>query len=213
MQVDQLRDQSYAARQAQAVPYRSTGVRLFVLLTLLLTGPVVMALEEPKFEIIASFDGVEIRRYAPYVVAEVDVADDSSGFRKLAGYIFGGNEQGEKMAMTAPVESRQSELQDKTTYSFVMEHKYTLDTLPTPDDEEIRLLERPERVVAVLRFSGRWTDKNFGNHRDKLLQALERNSISPAGPAEQARYNSPFTPSFLRRNEVLIPVEWSKDPS
>jgi hypothetical protein len=213
MKVDQLLDQSYAVRQAQAARWRSTAAQLFVLFALLLAGPVVMALEEPKFEVIAEFDDVEIRRYAPYVVAEVDVPDDRSGFRKLAGYIFGGNEQGEKMAMTAPVESRQSELQDNTTYSFVMERKYTLDTLPTPDDETIRLLERPERVVAVRRFSGRWTDKNFRNHRDKLLQALETNGISPAGPAEQARYNSPFTPSFLRRNEVIIPVEWSNEPS
>ena len=144
-----------------------------------------MALEEPKFEVIAEFDDVEIRRYEPYVVAEVDVANDSGGFRKLAGYIFGGNEQGEKMEMTAPVESRQSEQQSNTTYSFVMESKYTLDTLPTPNDETIRLLKRPERVVAVRRFSGRWTDRNFRNHRDKLLQALEKNDVSATGLAEQ----------------------------
>ena len=213
MRVDQPPGQRYAAGQRQAVAFRSTAAQLFVLLTLLLMGPVVMALEEPKFDVIAQFVDVEIRRYEPYVVAEVDVSDDSSGFRKLAGYIFGGNEEGEKMAMTAPVESRQSERQNNTTYSFVMERKYTLDTLPTPNDEEIRLLERPERVVAVRRFSGRWTGKNFRKHRDELLQALEKNGISPTGPAEQARYNSPFTPSFLRRNEVIIPVEWSNESS
>jgi len=213
MKVDQLLVQSYAARQTQATTCRSVAAQLFVLLTLLLAGPMVMALEEPKFEVIAEFDEIEIRRYEPYVVAEVDVPDDSSGFRKLAGYIFGGNEQGEKMAMTAPVESRQSEQQDNTTYSFVMERKYTLETLPTPDDQQIRLLERPARIVAVHRYSGRWTDKNFRKHRDKLLQALEKNNISPAGPAEQARYNSPFTPSFLRRNEVIIPIEWSNESS
>jgi hypothetical protein len=184
-------------------------VRLLVLLTLVFSGPTVMALEEPKFEVIAEFDDVEIRRYEPYVVAEVDVSNDRSGFRKLAGYIFGGNDESEKMQMTAPVESRQSEQPENTTYSFVMERKYTLDTLPTPDDEQIRLLERSERVVAVRRFSGRWTDKNFRKHRDKLLQSLEKNNITPTGSAEQARYNSPFTPSFLRRNEVIIPVEWS----
>jgi len=184
-------------------------VRTLVLLTLMLWGPIVMALEEPKFEMIAEFDDVEIRRYQPYVVAEVDVTNDSSGFRKLAGYIFGGNDKGEKMKMTAPVESRQSDQRANTTYSFVMERKYTLDTLPTPDDEKIRLLERPERIVAVRRFSGRWTDKNFRKHRDKLLESLEKNSIKPTGSAEQARYNSPFTPSFLRRNEVIIPIEWS----
>ena len=172
-----------------------------------------MALEEPTFEVIAEFDDIEIRRYDPYIVAEVDVPDGNSGFRALAGYIFGDNEQGEKMQMTAPVESRVSDVPDRYTYSFVMERKYTLDTLPRPENDEIRLLERPERVVAVRRFSGRWTDRNFRRHLDKLLQALEKEGIEPVGEPEQARYNSPFTPSFLRRNEVIIPVEWSKDPS
>ena len=132
-----------------------------------------------------------------YVVAEVDVPDDSSGFRKLAGYIFGGNEQGEKMAMTAPVESRPSDLQNNTTYSFVMERKYTLETLPTPDDEKIRLLERPERVVAVRRFSGRWTDKNFRNHRDKLLQALEINGVIAGRPGGAGTLQQPLHPFFF----------------
>lgn len=172
-----------------------------------------MALEQPEYEVIAQTDEFEIRRYEPYIVAEVDVPNGNSGFRKLAGYIFGGNEQKEKMSMTAPVESRESAETGIYTYSFVMERKYSLDTLPRPEDDAIRLLKRPGRVVAVRRFSGRWTDRNFHRHRDALLQALEAANISPSGPAEQARYNSPFTPSFLRRNEVIIPIAWSKpDP-
>ena len=172
-----------------------------------------MALEEPKFEVIAEIGDVEIRRYEPYIVAEVDVPDGNSGFRKLAGYIFGDNDQNEKMAMTAPVESRESATADRYTYSFVMERKYSLDTLPRPDNEEIRVISRPERVVAALRYSGRWTDKNFRRHREELLQALDEAGIKPIGTPEQARYNNPFTPSFLRRNEVIIPVEWSNEPS
>ena len=192
---------------------QTRALQLLVSFSMLLTGSIAMALEEPKFEVIAEFDDVEIRRYEPYIVAEVDVPNGNSGFRALAGYIFGDNEQGEKMEMTAPVESRDSAIPDQYTYSFVMERKYSLDTLPRPENDEIRLLERPERIVAVRRFSGRWTDKNFRRQLDELLQTLEKEGIEPLGVPEQARYNSPFTPFFMRRNEVIIPVEWSKDPS
>jgi hypothetical protein len=189
------------------------ALQLFMISALLLTGSLAMALEEPNYEVVAEIDDVEIRRYEPYIVAEVDVPDGNSGFRALAGYIFGDNDRGEKMEMTAPVESRESAIPDQYTYSFVVERKYSIDTLPRPENDEIRLLERPERIVAVRRFSGRWTDKNFRRHLDELVQALEEEGIKPAGAPEQARYNSPFTPSFLRRNEVIIPVEWSKDSS
>ena len=192
---------------------RTCALKFFLVTSLLLTGSIAMALEEPQYEVIADIDDIEIRRYDPYIVAEVDVPNGNSGFRALAGYIFGDNDQGEKMEMTAPVESRESAVSDQYTYSFVMERKYSLDTLPRPENDEIRLLERPERIVAVRRFSGRWTDKNFRRHLDELMQALEEEGIKPAGAPEQARYNGPFTPSFLRRNEVIIPVEWSKDPS
>ena len=167
-----------------------------------------MALEEPEFELIAEFDRFEVRRYEPYIVAEVDVASGNSAFRTLAGFIFGDNSDGEKMEMTAPVESRPSQRDDLETYSFVMEKKYTLETLPRPNDESIRVLQRPARVVAARRFSGRWTDSNFRRHLDVLQQALAENNIKASGAAEQARYNSPFTLPFLRRNEVIIPIEW-----
>ena len=175
---------------------------------LLFAGHDAMALEEPAFEIIAEFNEFEIRRYEPYLVAEVDVASGNSAFRTLAGYIFGDNSDSKKMEMTAPVESRPAAQGNLQTYSFVMEKKYTLDTLPEPEDKSIRILERRERIVAARRFSGRWTEANFQRQLDALQTALADNDIEISGPAEQARYNSPFTLPFMRRNEVIVPIVW-----
>jgi hypothetical protein len=187
-----------------------------------------MAIEEPEYEVLATYDGYEVRRYAPYLVAEVDVVgDDSDGraFRILAGFIFGDNQQSEKMQMTAPVETRkQSEGQKMSmtapvitepredsvaTYAFVMERKYTLDTLPRPNDERIRLLERPERIIAVRRYSGGWSEARYVENKNALLDALARDNVRASGAAELARYDSPFKLWFMRRNEIWVPIDWT----
>ena len=170
-----------------------------------------MALEEPEYDILAIAANYEIREYEPYVVAEVDVGGrsaDSQGFRTLAGFIFGHNQSSEKMQMTAPVESREADGGHQTTYAFVMESKYTMDTLPAPNNEKIRIREKPARVVAATRFSGRWTDANVSEHKRQLMQDLAADGIQPLGKIELARYNSPFTPWFLRRNELIVPIDW-----
>lgn len=170
-----------------------------------------MAIEEPEYEVLADTSAYEIRRYQPYVVAEVDVqgpSADSQGFRTLAGYIFGDNQGGEKMAMTAPVESRKADVNDAVTYGFVMESKYTLETLPSPNNERIQVREKPARVVAVRRFSGRWTERNMAKHERELLESLGKDGIEVSGAVELARYNGPFTPWFLRRNELIVPIVW-----
>ena len=155
--------------------------------------------------------GYEIRDYPPYVVAEVDVVGQSAdrkGFRALAAYIFGDNDSSEKMQMTAPVESRETEDNGAMTYRFVMESKYTLETLPKPNDDRIQLREKPARIVAVRRFSGRWSDANVKKNEARLLSDLARDGVELAGTPELARYNSPFTPWFMRRNEVMVPISW-----
>ncbi len=194
---------------------RSMIISLLAMTVLFTPGRSAMAIEEPDFDVLAEIESYEVRRYEPYLVAEVDVVGDGSdgrAFRVLAGYIFGGNEGREKMQMTAPVESRDKSLDDEdaTTYAFVMERKYTLDTLPQPEDKRIRLLERPGRVVAVRRYSGGWSESKFAENRRVLLDALIRDKITVTGDAELARYDSPFKPWFLRRNEVLIPIVWSE---
>ncbi len=191
----------------------------------LLHSAFAMAIEEPKYEVLLETPAYEVRRYAAYVVAEVDVDGDftdagSEAFRILAGYIFGDNKPGEKMAMTAPVESTSGVKMKMTapvtsssaaegvrsTFAFVMESKYTLDTLPEPVDSRIRIVERPGRVMAVHRYSGRWSKARYDEHEAVLLDALKANQVEVIGAPVFARYDAPFTPWFLRRNEIMLEI-------
>lgn len=190
------------------------STRLFTLILALLIGHYAMAIEEPTFEVLAETEVYEVRRYDDYIVAEVDVdgrSADNQGFRTLAAYIFGKNESGEKMQMTAPVESRDAEKSHEITYAFVMQSKYTLETLPAPNNERIRLREKPSRIVAVQRFSGRWSEENVKSHEQQLLKALADDGIRRTGDVELARYDPPFKPWFMRRNEVMVPINWPAD--
>jgi hypothetical protein len=186
-----------------------------------------MAIEEPAYEVLLETKHYEIRRYQPYIVAEVDVDADfkragNGAFRVLAGYIFGDNEPQQKMQMTAPVESREGVRMNMTapvtsqpsggdgpfTYAFVMERQYTMETLPKPNNPDIRLVRRPARVMAVHRYSGGWSEARYEEHERILLDALAIDRVATTGTPVFARYNAPFTPWFLRRNEVMIEVDW-----
>ncbi len=207
-------------------------IRRAWLLTLVLTfsGHSAMAIEEPAYEVLLETKHYEIRRYQPYIVAEVDVDAEfkragNSAFQVLAGYIFGDNEPQQKMQMTAPVESTEGVRMNMTapvtsqstdgdgpfTYAFVMERKYTMESLPKPNNPDIRLVQRPQRVMAVHRYSGGWSEERYEEHEKVLLDALATDRIETRGMPVFARYNAPFTPWFLRRNEVMIEVDW-KDP-
>ena len=194
----------------------------------------VSALEEPEYEVIQSFEEFELREYAPYIVAEVDVTGDmresgNSAFRILAGYIFGDNEAkvkmemtapvsatstppSEKMAMTAPVASSVDPESGVTTYSFVMERKYTMDTLPEPLDDRIRIREVPPKVMAVRKYSGRWTQSTYEKHLQQLQSALLEAEIKTTGEPILARYNSPFSLPVFRRNEVMLEALRQENP-
>ena len=187
-----------------------------------------MAIEEPSYEVIATYDDFELRQYQPYLVAEVDVSGDfentgNAAFRILAGYIFGDNEasvkmsmtapvvskasgKGEKMAMTAPVTATSAGGDGQMTYAFVMESKYTMETLPTPNDGRIRIREVPERIMAVRRYSGRWTLTKYRQNEELLRLALSNEGIEIAGDPILARYNSPFSLPMFRRNEVMFEI-------
>lgn len=174
-----------------------------------------MAIEEPEFEVLQSNDDYEVRQYVPHIVAEVDVGGDDgdpgrAAFRILAGYIFGDNEAETKMSMTAPVTSQAAGEgeQELYTYAFFMESEYTMETLPKPMDARIRLVEKPARVIAARRYSGRWSTSNYQKNESVLMAALANDGIVLAGEPYLARYNSPFTPWFMRRNELLVEIEW-----
>lgn len=116
---------------------------------------------------------------------------------------------GEKIAMTAPV--TQQKVQDRWAVSFVMPGAYTLATLPEPTDPKVALRPVPGRRLAAVRYSGFWSEKNYLRHKAELEAWIGARGLKIAGAPLWARYNPPFTPWFLRRNEILIPVETSAD--
>ena len=207
---------------------RKPRVNIFSLLIFIFWGTNLSALEEPKYSVLKEYENFEIRNYASYLVAEVDIEGSynksgNEAFRILAGYIFGDNQSSMKMNMTAPVESeaiQPSERMNMTapvfsnknvngyTYRFVMESKYTQETLPVPNNSKIRITEIKDRVMAVISFSGRWSQKNFEKHEQILVNDLKNEGIGVASEAIYARYNAPFTPWFLRRNEIMFEIEY-----
>ena len=207
---------------------RKPRVNIFSLLIFIFWGTNLSALEEPKYSVLKEYENFEIRNYDSYLVAEVDIEGSynktgNEAFRILAGYIFGDNQSSTKMNMTAPVESeaiQPSERMNMTapvfsnknvngyTYRFVMESKYTQETLPVPNNSKIRITEIKDRVMAVISFSGRWSQKNFEKHEQILVSDLKNEGIGVASEAIYARYNAPFTPWFLRRNEIMFEIEY-----
>jgi hypothetical protein len=185
-----------------------------------------MAIDEPKYTVLKDYgNDIQMREYSSYIVAETEVSADNAdeagnlGFKRLGGYIFGGNQRKQSISMTAPVSQSKSEKIAMTApvnqsevgkgqwrISFVMPDKYTLETLPVPNDKTIYFLTIPERKVLVIKFSGRWTDKNFAEHEALLMQALKAHNLQAIGKSWTARYNPPIMPSFMRRNEVMIEV-------
>lgn len=173
-----------------------------------------MSYETPEYEVERRIGAVEIRRYQPYVVAETDVRGSleragTGGFRRLAGYIFGGNRAATggstKIAMTTPV--TQERVGDEFRVRFMMPSEYDLESLPTPNDDRVRLERVGARRLAAIRYSGRWSQAGYERHLAELEEVLAANGLTASGEPVWARYDPPWTPWFLRRNEVLVAVE------
>jgi len=184
-----------------------------------------MAIEEPEYLVESKAATYEVRSYGPVVVAETQIESDfenagNQAFRILARYIFGGNKSKAQISMTAPVgqsvafekiemTAPVTQVKGGTGYwvQFTMPKKYTLATLPTPEDSRVKLREIPARQVAVLTYSGSWSESRY---QDKLagfkldLKADKREFI---GEPVLARYNSPFQIWFLRRNEIWLELK------
>ncbi len=184
-----------------------------------------MALEEAKYRVLEKRGEMELRAYEPLIVAETVVEGDFSSvgneaFQRLYGYISGKNRMARSIPMTAPVsqeaESRripmtapvtQERAGERWRIAFVMPAELTLETLPEPTDPTVVLREIPGRTLAALTYSGTWSRRRYEAKVDLLLRRVREAGLKPIGAPVFARYNPPFTPWFLRRNEVLIPVE------
>ena len=204
---------------------------LLVLLTVsFITGgeKCAMAIEEAPYTVIQQNGEFELRQYSPHIVAETTVEGTfdqvgSEGFRRLAGYINGENRTKQSIAMTAPVSQEaqsekiamtapvgQEKLGDRWRITFVMPLKYALDTLPEPIDSRIETKQEPGRLMAAVRYSGTWSRKGYEENKERLLAWIEEQGFKQTGDSVWARYDPPFMPWFLRRNEVLIPVDRQK---
>lgn len=205
-------------------PWRRLKLTLAVVAALFLAGPVV-AIEEPKYSLVSQSAPFEVRDYPGMIAAEVTVSGSrdtamNAGFRLIADYIFGNNTQKAKVAMTAPVtqSAKSSEKIAMTapvtqsgeggvwTVRFIMPARYTLETLPTPNDERVRLVPLPAQRFAVIRFSGTVGAKDIAEKTQQLMEWTHANGLTPKGEVTLARYDPPWTPWFMRRNELMIPV-------
>lgn len=184
-----------------------------------------MAIEEAEYEVIKKAGKFEIRDYASHILAETVVEGNledagSKAFNRLFRYISGDNQSRDKVAMTAPVAQRpagqklamtapvgQQRAGENWAVSFMMPGAYSLETLPEPDDPKIKLRQVPARRMAAVRYSGFWSEKNYRRYKTELESWIETMGLTIVGEPIWARYNAPFTPWFLRRNEILIAVD------
>jgi len=200
-------------------------LNIFIALFLFLTSFTVMAIEEPEFISIEKKDAFEIREYQSKLIAQVLVTgtfDSASnkGFRLLADFIFGNNktnegskkidmtapvityDASEKIEMTAPVISEETE---RGWYiSFNMPKQYTKETLPVPNNPEVKIIDVPKEKFAVITFSGLVREKKYAEILNLLNEEMKKRNLEPKGPPILARYNPPWTLPFLRRNELML---------
>lgn len=181
------------------------------------------SVEEATYRVVEKDEKFEIRQYEKQIRAQTTVEGQfkevgNEGFRRLASYIFAKKRNGrDKIAMTAPVsqnlktEGPQTtmvgEQKGSYTIGFVMPAEYSLVNLPKPKDDRVKLVEKPRRKMAVISYSGTWSKDNYKEHAGKLMAKVSRLNLKIKGNLEWARYNAPFTPWFMRRNEVMVEIE------
>ena len=188
-----------------------------------LWGPIVSNVEQPKYEVVESDDSIEIRDYAPMIVAEAEISGERDkaireGFRTVADYIFGNNSSAQKVSMTAPVTQQASEkfpmtapvTQQGDGYTwqvrFVMPASYTMETLPKPRNPAVKLKEIEAKRFAVIRFSGMAGEESLKRRTDELKEFIRARNLNPLSAPTYAFYNPPWTLPFLRRNEVMLEI-------
>ena len=187
-------------------------ILLIFLIGCAMIGPIMSDVEQPKYDVISSSGNIELRQYAPMVIA-VKVAGArkaaiNAGFRMLADFIFGNNtvqQSNEKIPMTAPVQ--QQEENGAWKVNFVMPAEYRIDDLPKPNNEQVKLKEIPAKKFVVVTFSGMNSEGNLQKHEAQLNAYIKENNLPTLGSLKYAFYNPPWTLPFLRRNEIMQEIE------
>ena len=192
---------------------------LIIALFLIFNTNIAMALEEPAYKIIKSYERYEIRKYDDRLAVEVEFRSEDSGFNYLFNYISGENTTSEKISMTAPVTQSakidmtapvtQSNKDGKMLMQFFLPSKFTIDTAPTPTNKRVKLVIIEGGYYAVLKYSGRNSDKNYLNRLSELKDYLEKDKIVMLDNGTKATFDGPFTLPILRRNEAMIKIKWN----
>ena len=203
---------------------------LFISLCSMFLSATTMATEEAEYTVILKEENLEVRLYEPHIVAETVVDEEfedagSEAFGRLFRYISGNNQAQQEIAMTAPVgqvaggqkiESQeidmtapvgQTQVDGKWAVSFMMPGSFTMQTTPKPSDERVTLRQVPERTMAAIEYSGFWSKSGYQKNKARLEEWIDKQGFIIQGKPVWARYNAPFMPWFLRRNEVLIPID------
>jgi len=190
----------------QQLRYLSHIQTLFISLVTSVMTTQALAIEEPVYQVEKAWEAeqIEIRAYAPRIMAVTGMNEDSdSGFRVLAGYIFGGNAEEQKIAMTAPV---QQTMAGEKEMAFMMPAEYALKDLPQPEDQRVSFREAPAYTAAVIQFSGWASAEKADENWQQLQRFLIAEGIDITGEPTLNQYNPPWTLPFMRRNEIIVPV-------
>lgn len=204
----------------------ATAVAAVMAVTTLTAAAPAQAIEQPRYRVeqVLAPDSIEVRRYEPYIVAEVVVPGPAEqagnqGFSFLGGYIFGKNKGDRKIAMTAPVTQSAQPVKIAMTapvaqmpvdggqgyaVQFMMPSSFTMETLPEPLDPRVQLKPVPEQRVVAITYSGTWTQANYEEHLGKLRAAAQAAGLKTEGEPVYARYNGPWVPWFMRKNEIWL---------
>jgi hypothetical protein len=184
-----------------------------------------MATEEAQYTVVLKQERFEVREYEPYIVAETIVDGDfedagDEAFGRLFKYISGNNKSRQNIEMTAPVGQAaasqkidmtspvgQMQVDGRWAVSFMMPASFTLETIPEPKDPNVILRQVPARNMAAVRYSGFWSEKGYLRNKASLEAWIMEKGFSAVGKPVWARYNPPFMPWFLRRNEILVPID------
>ena len=165
-----------------------------------------MANEEAKYDVVKSNEIYEIRKYSDRLAVQALNTNENNSFRKLFNYISGDKETNEEIKMTIPV--TQMENKGNMTMQFYLPSKFNKDNVPYPSSSDVKIVNIEGGYYAVIRYSGRASNKNFIKHKEILKNELKKDNISIEGPAIKASYNSPFTLPMLKRNEAMFIVNW-----
>ena len=181
-----------------------------VLLVVCILGATLMATEEPKYKVVEKIGRIEIREYEPYLVAQTKVygSFDQAGnqaFRILFQYISGANKTQTSIAMTAPV-AQTKESDGTWNVSFMVPSTFTEETVPQPTDPRVNIVAIPRSLVAAINTSGFWSESKVKEAEIELERFLQTSTYLRQGPYTYGRYNAPFVPFFMRRNELMCTV-------